>query len=192
MHYEHAHSGLSLARSWRKKDHPPKEIRMDSAHRRRAKADVVARAHPLCLRAVLGGNFAWSAFARVGLSISSPPQLGQRSSRLSAHSAQKVHSKLQMNAPGASAARPVPQRSQSGRISSIVSNSHPVHPELVEGLYFFFEVRKEESAMLRQAQHERIFLLNRRAHGFADGVDHLFHLGAVIAFGHDADDGFGA
>ena len=55
----------------------------------------------------------------VGRSSNSPPQLGQRSSSASAHSAQKVHSNEQMNAPGASAGRSAVQRSQMGRISSI-------------------------------------------------------------------------
>jgi hypothetical protein len=49
----------------------------------------------------------------------SPPQLGQRSSSASAQGEQKVHSKLQMKAPGRSAGRSAPHFSQSGRISSI-------------------------------------------------------------------------
>ena len=61
--------------------------------------------------------------ARAGRSISSPPQLGQRSSSASAQVAQKVHSKLQINAPGACAGKSAPQRSQSGRISSIAGTT---------------------------------------------------------------------
>ena len=60
-------------------------------------------------RSVEAGCFSRCRLALVGRSTSSPPQLGQMSSIASVHSAQKVHSKLQMNAPGACGGRSVPQ-----------------------------------------------------------------------------------
>ena len=57
---------------------------------------------------------------RTGRGTKPPPQFGQTlPSTASTQAAQNVHSKLQMNAPGASAGNSVPHRSQSGRISSI-------------------------------------------------------------------------
>ena len=61
--------------------------------------------------------------ARVGRAVSVPPQLGQTPEKIdSEHSAQNVHSKEQIIAPGASAGRSVSQRSQFGRIS----NTQPI------------------------------------------------------------------
>ena len=51
---------------------------------------------------VAAGLAASALPVRVGRSINSPPQLGQRSSSASAQVAQKVHSNEQMNAPGTS------------------------------------------------------------------------------------------
>ncbi len=76
-------------------------------------------AHPLKRRWVAAGNFFSAAPTRAGRSSNSPPQFGQRSSSCSAQSAQKVHSNEQMKAPPSSAGKSTPQRSQSGRISSM-------------------------------------------------------------------------
>ncbi len=75
--------------------------------------------YALYLRSVEAGLLANALPVRVGRSSSSPPQLGQRSSSASAQAAQNVHSNEQMNAPGSAGGKSVPQRSQSGRISSI-------------------------------------------------------------------------
>jgi len=55
-----------------------------------------------------------------GRATNSPPQLGQtKPSSISAHVLQKVHSKEQINASGASGGRSVLQHSQPGRSSSM-------------------------------------------------------------------------
>src|SRR3546814_8712172 len=78
-------------------------------------------AHALYLRSVDAGCRVSASPIRVGRSINSPPQLGQRSSNASAQGAQRLHSKEQMNAPGSSAGRSTPQRRSEEHTSELQS-----------------------------------------------------------------------
>jgi hypothetical protein len=73
--------------------------------------------HPCGLntRSVDAGNFASLSAGRLGRTTRSPPQLGQRFARRSAHERQNVHSNVQMNASLESAGSSRSQHSQPGR-----------------------------------------------------------------------------
>jgi hypothetical protein len=80
--------------------------------------------HPACgfaTRSVDAGYLASMATGRTGRRTSSPPQLGQRppGRRWAAQSVQKVHSKEQIRASGASGGKSLSQHSQLGLSFSI-------------------------------------------------------------------------
>jgi hypothetical protein len=73
------------------------------------------------MRALEGGNFASIEAGRIGLEAKFPPQFGHLPpSRVSTHSRQKVHSKVQIIASVADGGRSLLQHSQLGRSSSLV------------------------------------------------------------------------
>jgi hypothetical protein len=103
------------------------------------------------MRLVEGGYFSSSLAGRRGRGTKSPPQLGQIPSSFdSTHSAQKVHSNVQIIASSDSGGKSLLQHSQFGRNSSIIfSKNHALQPNI--------HAASRASILMLAAMFNRIF-----------------------------------